>query len=93
MLGHIKAGFRRMLGLHHPGRNLLVYPDDVFIVSYPKSGNTWTRFLIANLLHPEIQTDFGNINASTHVIRRSSTSSVTHAMSQFRSTTFIESAA
>jgi len=62
MLGHIKAGFRRMLGLHHPGRNLLVYPDDVFIVSYPKSGNTWTRFLIANLLHPEIQTDFGNIN-------------------------------
>src|SRR5207237_6974646 len=49
-------------GLHHPGRNLLVYPDDVFIVSYPKSGNTWTRFLIANLLHPEIQTDFGNIN-------------------------------
>lgn len=30
-----------------------IYPDDVFIVSYPKSGNTWLRFLIANYLSDE----------------------------------------
>lgn len=27
-----------------------VKKDDIFLVSYPKSGNTWVRFLIANLL-------------------------------------------
>jgi hypothetical protein len=31
------------------GRMLTVFPDDTFIVSYQKSGNTWLRFLIANL--------------------------------------------
>ncbi|GAB1309299.1 sulfotransferase domain-containing protein [Urechidicola sp. KH5] len=29
------------------------YKDDIFIVSYPKSGNTWMRFLLANLLTDE----------------------------------------
>lgn len=48
--------------MHCPGRDLDVFPDDVFLVSYPKSGNTWTRFLIANLLYPERNPDFTNIN-------------------------------
>ncbi len=56
---------RRGLNLHHPGRNLEVFPDDVFILSFPKSGNTWTRFLIANLVYPETPADFSNINHLT----------------------------
>jgi hypothetical protein len=62
MIKRLIAGGKHLLGLHHPGRNLRVFPDDVFLVSYPKSGNTWTRFLIANLVFPEKQPDFANIN-------------------------------
>src|SRR5438552_4265250 len=38
-----------------------IRPDDVFIVSYPRSGNTWVRFLIANLLAPDEKITFRNI--------------------------------
>ena len=36
-----------------PGMTLKVRADDTFLVSYPKSGNTWMRFLIANLLQQD----------------------------------------
>jgi hypothetical protein len=65
MIARFIAGAKQLLGLHRPGRNLDVFPDDVFIVSYPKSGNTWTRFLIANLAYPEQPATFGNINQLT----------------------------
>jgi hypothetical protein len=58
-------GARRALDLHQPGRYLDVWPDDVFILSFPKSGNTWTRFLIGNLIYPETPADFSNINRLT----------------------------
>lgn len=62
MIKRLIAGTKLAFGLHHPGRNLVVFPDDTFLVSYPKSGNTWTRFLIANLVYPEKRPDFSNIN-------------------------------
>jgi hypothetical protein len=62
MITRILTGAKQVLGFQHPGRNMIVYPDDVFIVSYPKSGNTWTRFLIGSLVHPELPADFSNIN-------------------------------
>ena len=37
-----------------------IFPDDIFIVSYPKSGNTWLRFLIGNALTGN-QCDFSNL--------------------------------
>jgi hypothetical protein len=49
------------LELSPPGRRISVFPDDVFLVSYPKSGNTWLRFLVANLMYPEKNVDFLNL--------------------------------
>jgi len=49
------------LGLDIANNELKVYPDDTFIASYPKSGNTWTRFLIGNLVY-EDGVDFSNLN-------------------------------
>jgi hypothetical protein len=53
---------KRALGHTSPGRYFEVFDDDTFIVSFPKSGNTWTRFLIAHLLHPEETANFSTID-------------------------------
>jgi hypothetical protein len=59
---YLVRGIKRALGLHMPGRMLDVFPDDTFLVSYPKCGSTWVRFLVANLMSPEKHPDFTNIN-------------------------------
>lgn len=56
------AGAKLAFRLNAPGRNLKVFSDDAFLVSYPKSGNTWARFLIASALRPHENVDFANIN-------------------------------
>lgn len=39
-------------------RDITIYDDDVFLTSYPRSGNTWTRFLIGNLVHQNEEVTF-----------------------------------
>lgn len=53
---------RKHLSGASAARRVSVAEGDVFITRYPKSGNTWVRFLIANMLHPDGTTDFHNIN-------------------------------
>lgn len=53
---------RRSNRSNSAGRGATVYPDDIFITSYPKSGNTWVRFLVSNLFYyKDGFTDFWNI--------------------------------
>src|SRR5216117_3316416 len=75
---YLKYGRRILMGQVPAGRRLTVFPDDVFIVSYPRSGNTWTRFLIGNLLYQDDPVTFSNIERRIpeiyfnpdHVMRR-----------------------
>lgn len=57
----IKAVLARLRGKAAAGSNVFVFPDDVFLVSFPRSGNTWTRFLLGNLIHPDAPMTFASI--------------------------------
>jgi hypothetical protein len=57
----LRENLKRMLGRDIAGRDFAIYPDDTFIVSYPRSGNTWTRFLVASLLFPKEEVSFATI--------------------------------
>jgi hypothetical protein len=51
----LAAYFRVLTKQQAAARGLTVFPDDTFLVSFPRSGNTWTRFLVCNLIdtaHP-----------------------------------------
>jgi hypothetical protein len=61
MIRELQYAVQYVLGFDKAGNSLTVFPDDTFIVSYPKSGNTWTRFLIGNLVYPD-GVNFSNIN-------------------------------
>jgi hypothetical protein len=62
VLAQFKYAVKCALGLDRAGNRFTVFADDTFLVSYPKSGNTWVRFLLANLLHPGETVGFANIN-------------------------------
>jgi len=44
-------------------RALTVFPDDTFLVSFPKSGNTWTRFLVCNIINPDDPVTFAKLES------------------------------
>jgi hypothetical protein len=61
-VGALAQAGRVLTGRQLAGRGVTVYPDDVFLVSYPRSGNTWTRFLLGNLISRSPVT-FSNIES------------------------------
>jgi Sulfotransferase domain len=63
VFGALAQAGRVLTGRQIAGRGLTVFPDDVFLVSYPRSGNTWTRFLLGNLIYQNEPVTFSNIES------------------------------
>jgi hypothetical protein len=57
----LRQAVRDLLERRISGRGITTFKDDLFIVSYPKSGNTWIRFLIGNILYRDEPVDFSNV--------------------------------
>ena len=60
-MNRVRRAVLTLLAFERPGRNLDVLGDDVYLVSYPKSGNTWLRFLVGNLVRPDSRVTFANL--------------------------------
>lgn len=69
-----RGAIKLALGLQRPaGRSVFpVFRDDLFLVSYPKSGNTWLRFLLGNLLWRDQEVTFETIESLVPDIYRRS---------------------
>jgi hypothetical protein len=50
------------LGKTIAGRGVTVFPNDIFLVSYLRSGSTWARFLVGNFRHEDKAVTFINVN-------------------------------
>lgn len=61
LLGRTRVAVDYVLGRQAMRLDVARFEDDVWLVSYPKSGNTWTRFLIANLIADDEVIDWTNI--------------------------------
>lgn len=61
-LAYLDALVKTALGRTPAGRGLTVFPGDVFLVSYLRSGSTWARFLAGNLIYRDEPVTFRNLH-------------------------------
>jgi hypothetical protein len=63
LMKRVTAYARAVTKRQYAARGLTVYPDDTFLVSFPRSGNTWTRFLVCNLINPDNPVNFAQLES------------------------------
>ena len=62
VLQRARNAAKYLLGMDRANRYFKVYPDDTFLISYPRSGSTWSRFLVANLVYPQETVSFASLD-------------------------------
>ncbi len=67
MPDRVRTAVDKALGRAPAGRGLTVFPNDIFLVSYFRSGSTWSRFLFGNLIHKQAVT-FTNMGRLVPII-------------------------
>lgn len=58
---YLRAVGLTALGRNPAGRELTVFPGDLFLVSYFRSGSTWSRFLFGNFMQQDEAVSFANV--------------------------------
>jgi len=58
----LKGYLMTVLGKKAAGRGLTVFPDDIFLTGYFRSGSTWSRFLFGNYIWQDREVTFANLN-------------------------------
>jgi Sulfotransferase domain len=60
--GYLRSVALNALGRNPAGRGLTVFPGDLFLVSYFRSGSTWSRFLFGNFIQQAEPITFTNMD-------------------------------
>lgn len=63
MMQKLKNYFQLVSGKKPAGRGLTVFPDDIFLVGYFRSGSTWQRFVFGNYIYQDKDVTFANLDA------------------------------
>ena len=58
----VKAYLQTILLRKPAGRGLTIFPDDIFLTGYFRSGSTWSRFLFGNYIWQDKEVTFANLN-------------------------------
>lgn len=62
-------------------RNAGINDQDIFLASFPKSGNTWLRFILARAIYPEDKINLRNIQDYFPTVHRSSAEEISNLKS------------
>lgn len=58
---HLRQVGQTAFGTKPAGHGVTVFPNDIFLVGYLRSGTTWFRFLLGNFVHAEQAVTFANV--------------------------------